>query len=73
MLELYTSGYSEEIMLPPDEYAMVMRAFNTDMSEEDRRHRVVAKAIGDYVYYIINHEYDDYVIIGKYPIDREMD
>ena len=40
--------YAEQIFLPKEEYARVMHEFNSRMSEEDRKHRIVTKAIGDY-------------------------
>ena len=58
----------DKIILPKDEYAHVISELNTHMSEEDRLHAVVSKPIGDYVYTIINNDFDDYVIIGKRPI-----
>ena len=64
-VELY-----HQIVLPPDEYAMVMSAFNTHMSDEERTHKIVTKAIDGNVYTIINNGFDDYIIIGKYPIDE---
>ena len=59
--------------MPPGEYAMVMSAFNSHMSDEDRKHQIVAKPIGNHIYVIMNNGYDDYVVIGKYPIDEEDD
>ena len=58
----------DKIILLKDEYAHVISELNTHMSEEDRLHAVVSKPIGDYVYTIINNDFDDYVIIGKRPI-----
>ena len=33
---------------------------------------IVSKAIGDYIYTIENHEFDDYRIIGKAPIGNDF-
>ena len=67
--ELTLVDYAEEVFLPPEEYAMVMSEFNTHMSEEDRRHRIVSKAIGNYWYTIVNIDFDDYIVIRKTPIE----
>ena len=48
---------------------MVMSAFNTDLTEEERKQRIISKAIGDYVYTIINNGYNEYIVIGKNPIE----
>ena len=61
----------DQIFLPPAEYAMVMGELNSHLSDEDRRHKIISKPIGNYVYVFINRGYDDYVIIGKYLIDAE--
>ena len=65
--------YRQQIYLPRDEYAQVMSAFNTYMSDEDRQCRVVTKPIGDYYYTIINNGFDDYIVIGKAKIVAEAD
>jgi hypothetical protein len=61
----------KQIILQPDEYAMVMSEFNTHMSDEDRRHRIVTKPIGEYYYTIIKNGFDDYIVIGKRAISGE--
>ena len=67
--DLSPIDFAEQIFLPPAEYAVVMKEFNSSMSEEDRKHRIVTKAIGDYWYTIINLDYNDYIVIRKTPID----
>ena len=62
-----------QIMLPPDEYAMVMSGLNTHMSEADRKKTIVVKPIGDYYYTIVNRGFDDYIIIGKRPIIGDVE
>lgn len=57
-----------QIILPPDEYAMVMSEFNTHMSVKDREQQLVTKPIGSYYYTIINNGFDNYIVIGKRPI-----
>ena len=59
---------AKQIILPADEYAEVMSEFNTHMSDEDRKRRLVTKPIGNYYYTIINRGFDDYIVIGKRPI-----
>ncbi len=59
----------KQIFLPPDEYSMVMSAFNTDLTDEERMQRIISKPIGDYVYTIINNGYNEYIVIGKNPIE----
>ena len=61
--------YTEQIFLPKDEYARVMSEFNSRMSDEDRKHRIVTKAIGDYWYTIVNLDFDEYIVIRKTPIE----
>ena len=58
----------QQIILPKEEYAMVMHEFNTNMSDEDRKCHVVTKAIQDHYYVIINNGFDNYTVIGKYEI-----
>ena len=59
----------KQIFLPADEYSMVMSAFNTDLTDEERMRRIISKPIGDYVYTIINNGYNEYIVIGKNPIE----
>ena len=54
-----------QIYLEKDEYAMVISRLNTDLSQEDRKHAIITKAIGDYYYTIINRGFNDYTIIKK--------
>ena len=63
---------SKEIILSKEEYAHVMSELNSHLSEEDRQSKLISKPIGDYVYLVVNHGFDDYTIIGKYPIDYEI-
>ena len=65
--------YLPHIYLPREEYALVMSEFNTHMSEVDRTHRIVTKPIGNFYYTIINNGFDDYIVIGKRPIDSEIE
>lgn len=62
----------QQIILPKTEYAQVMSELNTHMTEEDRKHAIVTKAIGNYYYTIVNKGYDDYTIIAKKPIVSDV-
>lgn len=57
-----------QILLPQDEYAMIISELNTNMSEADRSRKYVTKPIGNYYYTVINRGFDDYTIIRKVPI-----
>lgn len=46
----------KQITLQKEEYAAVMSEMNTNLSVEDRKHALVTKPIGDYVYTIVNKE-----------------
>lgn len=62
------SGY-KEIKLSRAEYARVVSEINTHMSDEDRKHALVSKPIGNYRYTFINKGFDDYVFVDKVEID----
>ena len=59
----------ETIVLPKQEYAHVMSELATHMTEEQRKQKVVHKAIGNYVYTVENNGFGNYRVIGKKPID----
>lgn len=61
----------ETVVLPKDEYAHVMSELNTHLSDEQRKQKVVTKAIGNYNYTIENNGFDNYRIIGKEDIDSD--
>ena len=74
----YSQGIREianlrQIYLPREEYALVMSEFNTHMSDEDRKHRLVTKAIGNFYYTIINYGFDNYIVVGKSAIDDRLE
>lgn len=71
-LKIYDSKAFETVHLPKQEYAHVMSELNTHLSDEERNHFIVSKAIGNHVYVIENYGFDDYRIIGKYPIDGDV-
>ncbi|MBO4396452.1 MAG: hypothetical protein J5819_08925 [Eubacterium sp.] len=59
---------NEEILLPKNEYALLLSELNTNMTAEDRMKTIVTKPIGNYYYTVINKGYNDYTVIGKRPI-----
>lgn len=67
--ELESVGDVKPKKLPKAEYARVMSELNTHMSDEDRKHAIVHKAIGNFVYTIVNRGYNDYIITDKDLID----
>lgn len=60
------------VVLPKVEYAHVMSELNTHLSDEQRKQKVVTKAIGNYIYTIENNGFDNYRIIGKEEIDPDV-
>ena len=62
----------ETVVLSKDEYAHVMSELNTHLSDEQRKQKVVTKAIGNYNYTIENNGFDNYRIIGKEDIDSDV-
>ena len=62
----------ETVVLSKDEYAYVMSELNTHLSDEQRKQKVVTKAIGNYNYTIENNGFDNYRIIGKEDIDSDV-
>ncbi|MCQ2530291.1 MAG: hypothetical protein MJ086_03455 [Lachnospiraceae bacterium] len=54
-----------QLRLPPDEYAHIMSEINNNMSEEDKKHALIRKPIGNYIYTFINKGFDEYIIIDK--------
>lgn len=61
------------VFLSKDEYAHVMSELNTHLSGEQRNRKVITKAIGNYVYTVENNGFGNYRIIGKNPIDENID
>ena len=59
----------ETILLPKREYAHVMSELATNMTAEQRKQKVVHKAIGEYIYTVENNGFGNYRVIGKKPID----
>lgn len=70
--ELESAKGLEQIWLDKSEYAMVKSNLNTHLTDEDRKHGIITKAIQNNVYTFINYGYDDYVVINKTPIDDDI-
>lgn len=66
--ELEQTRSLKQIRLSRREYAHVMSELNTHMSEEDRKHAIVTKSIGNYRYTVINMGFNEYRIVGREPI-----
>lgn len=66
------SSKYKTIFLDKKEYAVVMHALNTDLTEEDREHKIIHKAIGNYYYTVENNGYDNYRIIGRKKIPEAV-
>ena len=58
----------EQIQLQRDEYAHIMSELNTNLSDEDRKHAVITKVIGDYEYTIINKGFNNYIFVERTKI-----
>ena len=67
--ELDAVRHLNQVWLPPDEYAMFMSEVNTHLSDEDRKHALVRKAIGNNYYTFVNWGFDNYTIVDVEPID----
>ena len=63
-----SSDNYETIRLAKSEYATVMSALNTDLTAEQRKHKIIHKAIGNYIYTIENNGYNNYRVIGREEI-----
>lgn len=57
------------IELPKEEFAAVQHAFMSDVTEEQRKRKVLKKYIGDFLYIGILREDGTRDIIGKDPIE----
>ena len=72
-LDLQLHGKPVKIKVDPKEKLFVTCELNNNLTKEQRQQSIVTKAIGDYVYTVINHEFDDYTIIDKKPIVAQYD
>lgn len=62
------SGSLKEIRLPAKEYGHVMHELATNITKEQRSHKIIHKAIGDYRYTFENRN-GIFRVIGKKKID----
>lgn len=58
----------KEVQLPKNEYAQVMHELNTNLTEEQRKKKIISKNIGDYKYTFQNEGFNEYRIINKRKI-----
>lgn len=59
----------KEVKLPKEEYAQVMHELNTNLSKDERKMKKITKAIGNYLYTVENHGFNDYKITKKENLD----
>ena len=57
------------IQVSSSEYAQVMSELNTNLTNEERSHKYIQRAIGDYVYLIEDNGFNNYRIIGRIKLD----
>lgn len=53
------------IRLKKEEYARVMSAFNTDLTDEERESKIITRAVGNYVYTAENHGFNSYIFLRR--------
>ena len=72
--ELAAYDRYEQILLPPDEYAMMMRVFNSpDITDKERKHALITRAIRNKYYTIVNYGYDNYKLIDVWEIESDFE
>ena len=64
----YAEKSYNQIQLSKTEYSHIMSEINDNLSDEDRTHAIVSKAIGGFIYTFINKGFNNYIIIKKVPI-----
>ncbi len=62
----------QTITLPKDEYAHVMSELVTHLTDQQKKQKVVTKAIGRYLYTIENNGFGNYRVIGKESIANNL-
>jgi hypothetical protein len=67
-LDLQLHAKPAKIHIGKKEFMHVTSELNTHLTQEQLSHQYVNKAIGNYVYWVKINEFDDYEILGKYPI-----
>lgn len=68
-LQYFASSDYDTIILDKSEYAMVISELNTNMTQAQRKKKVINKAIGDYIYTVENNGFNNYRIIGRESIE----
>lgn len=64
----------EQIIIPKKEYAMIMRVFNSpDITEEERKHALITRAIRNKYYTVVNYGYDNYKLIDMWDIEPDFE
>ena len=66
------SGKSEKPVasLSKEEYGQIMHELNNNLTKEQRKKKIIKKAIGDYVYTVVNKGFNEYGILKKENIDE---
>lgn len=69
------SGKSEKPVasLSKEEYGQIMHELNTNLTKEQRKKKIIKKAIGNYYYTVKNNGFNEYIIIEKEDIDGIYD
>ena len=53
-----------------EEYGQVVHILNNNLTKEQRRKKIIQKAIGNYVYTVANYGFNEYKILKKERIDE---
>ena len=59
----------EPVRLSWLEYGKVVHILNTDLTREQRKQKTISKCIGDFIYTVEIHGFNDYIITKKEKID----
>ncbi len=68
-----TGSKKTVVKLSPKEYGKVIHELNNNLSREERKKKIVVRAIGNYRYTVKNNGFNDYEIIRKEKIDGVYD
>ncbi|EJP32268.1 phage-associated protein, HI1409 family [Selenomonas sp. FOBRC9] len=58
-----------EVKLSKAEYARIVSALNSDLSKEERKKKILRKAVGNYDYLVENNGFDNYRILDRMKIN----
>ncbi len=69
------SGKSEKPVasLSKEEYGKIMHELNNNLTKEQRKKKIIKKAIGNHYYTVKNNGFNEYIIIEKEDIDGIYD